>query len=412
MNTKTNNKILILGAGFAGLAASKALEKFGEVTVIAPNTSFEFFPNIHELVSGFKRLEDVRLDVRKIVEGRKQQFVQEKAVELDRENKVVTTSSGAQYDYDGLIVAMGGVNNDWGIPGVEEHAFPFKTASDCYAIGQALEELEEQAVPFSVTIVGGGVEGVEALGEILRKYGKSKNLSINVVEGENRLLPRMSGQINENILELCNGFPVSFHFGERVRQVDTHQVLLTNGVRLQSDLIIWTGGVKSHPQLEAWGLAEPKAWPQVNRFLQSEEDSDILIIGDAVDIMGGGEKQAYLALAMGQTAGHNIRSILEGKRLKAYKSKSLPSVYSFGNLSCFIVYKDFTLSGLPFAGLKETIYQLNMAMIQDVCSRPGQLPNTVGRGINGTLSSLDTFLRSPRPLFSRFNIGFSFPKLY
>ena len=104
MKTKANKKdILILGAGFAGLSASKALEGFDHVTVIDPSPSFEFAPNIHELVSGFKKPEDLRLDTRKILEGRGQSFVQEKAVDLDEANKTVTTSSGAQYHYDCLI---------------------------------------------------------------------------------------------------------------------------------------------------------------------------------------------------------------------------------------------------------------------------------------------------------------------
>ena len=412
MNTKTNKNILILGAGFAGLTASKELGTFGKVTVIDPTSSFEFAPNIHELVSGFKSPADVRLDTRGILEGRGQEFVQEKAVELNRENKIVSTSSGTQYHYDCLIVAIGGVSNDRGVSGVKDYASLFKSASDCHAIGQKLEHLECQDSPYSVTIVGGGVEGVECLGEILRKYSGSDNLSINLVEGDSQLLSGMSHQVHQDILELCQRFSISFHFEKRVRQVEAHQVILSNGKSLPSDLTIWTGGVKFHPQLEVWGLAEPSGWPQVNTFLQSKQDSDILIIGDAVDVMGGGEKQAYLALEMGQIAGYNARSILQGKRLKAYKPKSLPSVYSFGNLSCFIVYKGFSLSGLPFAGLKEAIYQLNMASMQDACARPEKLIDTLDRGLNGAIGSFHSIIESPIPLFSRFSIGFFIPTIF
>ena len=411
MNRTTDKKILILGAGFAGLSASRQLQDFADVTVIAPNASFEFFPNIHELVSGFKSPEDLRLDIREIVEGRRQEFVLERAVHLDRENQVVSTSSGDQYPYDYLIVAMGAVNNDWGIPGVQEYTYPFKTASDCYAIGQKLEDLEDQDSPYSVTIVGGGVEGVEALGEILRKYGKSTNLTVSLVEAQGQLLPNLSGQIHQKILKLCLDFPVSFHFGKRVQQIEGREVALSDGKYLESDLVIWTGGVKSHPKVKSWGLTDRSGWPPVNDFLQSEEDANILIIGDSVDVMGGGEKQAYLALEMGKIAGQNIRSILNETPLKAYKPKSLPSVYTFGNLTCFIVYKGIALSGLPFAGLKEAIYQLNMASMQDVCSRPTQLIGAAGRGVNGALSIVNSFLQSPIPFFSKFRIRLSAQKI-
>jgi NADH dehydrogenase len=404
---KANQKILILGAGFAGLAASKYLEGFGDVTVMDPNPSFEFSPNIHELVSGFKSPEDVRLDTQKILERRKQRFVLDKAVELDRENKMVTTGSGDQYPYDCLIVAIGGVTNDHGVPGVQEYSYPFKTAADCHTIGQRLADLERQESSYSVTIVGGGVEGVESLGEILRKYGRSEKLRVHLVEAQDRLLPGISGKIHQDILKVTEAFPVSFHFGERVSQVDAQQVTLSNGQQIHSDLTIWTGGVSSHPQLETWGLSKSGGWPEVNRYLQSTLDGGILILGDAVDVMKGGEKQAYLALAMGEVAGRNVKSMLSGKRLKAYKPMNLPSVYSFGNLCCFIVYKGIALSGLPFAGLKEAIYQLNMASIQDACGRPAQLSEVVLRGYRGALNSVMSLLDSPIPLFSRYCVKLS-----
>lgn len=408
----TDKKILILGAGFAGLAASKELEGFGDVTVMDPSPHFEFAPNIHELVSGFKNPSEVKLDLHSILKSRRQGFVQEKAVELDAKNKLVRTHSGNEYPYDCLIVAIGGVNNDRGVPGVKEFAYPFKTASHCHAIGKKLKQLESQASPYSVTIVGGGVEGVESLGEILRAYGQSRNITINLIEGQQQLLPGMAGQVHQNILELCAPFPVNFHFEERVSRVEADQVVLSNNQRLASDLTIWTGGVKSHPQLEAWGLTAPEGSAQVNTYLQSEQHSDIFVIGDAIDVTGGGEKQAYLALDMGEAAAHNVRSFLRGKRLKAYKPKQLPSIYAFGNLSCFVVYKDFALSGLALSGVKEAIYQFNMASIQGIPTDSEQLTETLGRGLHGTLRSLGAFLESPIPVLSRISIDFLPPRSY
>jgi len=408
MKTKADPNILILGAGFAGLAASKELGAFGKVTVIDPSPSFEFFPNIHELVSGFKSPADLRLDIRKILKAREQEFVQEKAVALDQENRTVTTSSGTQYPYDYLIIAMGGVNNERGVPGVAAHAFPFKSVDQCHAIGQKLASLEKQRSPYTVTIVGGGVEGIEALGEILRAYSSSTHLSIHLIEGGNQLLPGMPSQVHRHILKICKHFPVSFHFGKKVSQVEADKLTLSDGENLFSELVIWTGGVKSHPQLEAWGLAAPNIPPQVNSFLQSQYDPNILIIGDAIDVTGGGEKQAYLALEMGQVAGHNARSILTGAKLKTYQPQNLPSIYSFGNLNCFIIYKGLVLSGLPFASLKETIYQVNMASIQGLCERPETFIDTFERAVNGTIGSLNSVLTSPVSLLRRFRIKFSY----
>ncbi|MEM6297416.1 MAG: FAD-dependent oxidoreductase [Bacteroidota bacterium] len=401
--------ILILGAGFAGLTASKELAGFGNVTIIDPSPYFEFFPNIHELVSGFKSLEDLRLDLRKIVESRGQTFVQEKAISLDRKNKQVHTESGDSYHYDCLIVAIGGVSNNHGVAGVDEFTYPFKTAAECHAIGERLRHLESKGRPYQITIVGGGVEGIESLGEILRTYGGSNRISINLVEGRDRLLPGMAPQVHQSILKICQDFPVKFHFEQRVDKVEAEQLTLSNQEVLPSDLTIWTGGVKSHPQLESWGLAASNSSAKVNSFLQSEKSDDILVIGDAIDVNGGGEKQAYLAIEMGEVAAQNARAMMKGKSLKRYKPTNLPAVYSFGNLNCFIVYKDFALSGLAFAGLKEAIYQLNMTSIQGIPTRADQVTEVISRGINGTVSSLYSFFDSPVPLLSRVSVELLHP---
>jgi len=408
MKSKNNPKILIIGGGFAGLAASKELGAFGDVTVIDKNPSFEFAPNIHELVSGFKAPAEVRLDIQEIVGRRGQKFVQEKVVDIDRENRHVTTSAANTFNYDYLIISIGGISNDRGVPGVEEHSYPFKSAAQCYTIGKKLFSLEDKGLSYTVTIVGGGVEGIESLGEILRRYRKSKHLSVRLIEAENQLLPGMPGKVNQDILKICQNFPVSFHFRETVSQVDEDSITLSDGKTLHSDITIWTGGVRSNPQLEKWGLAEKGAWPQVNRFLQSSQDSNIFIIGDSVDAAGGGEKQAYLALEMGQITAKNVKSIFKGHQPSVYTPKELPSVYTFGNLNCFVIYKGLVFSGLPFSGLKEAIYQLNMANIQGICEQPDQIKDIFERVLNGSVNSLQSFIEAPISLISKFGIDVSY----
>jgi len=145
-----------VGAGFAGLAAARCLDRRHTVTVIDRSVSFEWLPNIHELLSGAKRPADLRLPTRRLV-----------------------TRAGHRHV---RIVAVGGVNDTYGVRGADRRAMPFKSVADCAAIGRRLAALARQREERSVVIVGGGLEGIEALGEILRRFRARGSLRVSVVE--------------------------------------------------------------------------------------------------------------------------------------------------------------------------------------------------------------------------------------
>lgn len=403
MNPSPN--IVITGAGFAGLAASRALCGSSKVTVIDPNPTFEFLPNIHELVSGLKSPADLRLDTAEIVTGRKQEHVKEKVMAINREQRTVTTDHGRTFPYDTLILSVGGVNHDRGVEGVDEHAFAFKSAADCQAIGQRLRDLENIGQDFSVVIVGGGAEGVETLGEILRKYGNNRHITVKVVEAGAHLLPQTTDKVSKKIRELCQGYAVEFYFNKPLTKVEADKVHLADGQVLESELTVWTGGVKVNPLLRDAGLIEAGAeWPVVQPTLQSMQDAHILIIGDSVEIAGKGEKQAYHALAMGKVAGENAKRLHNGKDLEVFDAAQYPSVYSFGNLSCFVVYKDQVLAGLPLAKLKEAIYQFNMGTVQDPFREPFYLSRAIARAMKGYASLSRSLLETPLTWFDLLSV--------
>lgn len=401
---KAKKHIIIIGANFAGLNAAREVGSHAKVTLIDPNPWFEFFPNIHELLSGVKTPEDLRLDRGQLIREMGHTWKQDRVVELKPDENKVITADGTVLTYDACVFAIGGVNDYHGVKGAAEHSLPFKSVEECERIGKGYQALQDNGQPFTVVIAGGGSEGVEALGELLRK--RTPKMQVHLVEARDRLLPAQSEKAHKEILRICKRLPVEFHFNTRITQVDDRKVVLSDGREVASDLTIWTGGVKPHPLLHASGISkDPGKWAPVKRNLQSEYYDNIFVTGDAADLPGPDSKQAYFALETGTLAGRNVVRMLKGAYLFPYEPVERPALYSFGNLTTFLLYRDFVLAGRPLAAMKEGIYQKSMLDVRGIgaCNHLEEAYDRILKGlIDSPGSLLNTFLSLFTPPFDLF----------
>ena len=127
-----------MGANVAGLAAAQHLDGRYAVSVIDRSPWFEWLPNIHELLSGVKRPADLRLPRARLVKRAGHRFVRAEVVRIDSSASAVVTSTGRRFPFDACIVAVGGVDETFGVPGAERHALSFKSVDDCAEIGRRL----------------------------------------------------------------------------------------------------------------------------------------------------------------------------------------------------------------------------------------------------------------------------------
>lgn len=392
--------VVIVGASFAGLSAAAQLPPEVEVTLIDPNPFFEFLPNIHELISRYKKGEELQLGKKEIIEGMGHRLIVDRVISIDRDAKVLQMEHGGAISFDSCLLTIGGVNNTRGVPGVDAYTFPFKSVAQCDAIGKQLQTLSLRNTPFSVGIVGAGVEGLEALGEILRAYRESP-IQIHLIERNPGFTIPTAEKIGKEVCRLCADLPIGFHFNRSVKEVKSDALLLDNGQKLAVDLCIWTGGVQVHPMLrEAGLLAKEDEWAPVNEYLQSVYGADIFIAGDSVSVPGAEEKQGYYALAMGEIAGKNLLRHLHGESLLPYHPQAYPSIYSFGDLSCFVSWKTYAIAGFPLASAKESLYQYNMAQMQHPDSLESCSEVAV-RSLTGLWSLAFSYLYSPLSIFQK-----------
>ncbi len=360
----TSKRVVVVGANFGGLACAMALPRGLDVTVVDASPHFEFLPNIHELISEVKTPELLRLARERLISRLGHRFLLDSVTRIDAAGRAVHTASGRSLPFDACVVAAGGVNNTYGLPGVERHTRPFKTVADCEAIGRRLRDLASSGKALSVVIVGGGLEGVEALGEILRKYRHLSQLEVHLVEREQQLVPGSPSALGREIEQRCQPHPVHFHKGHGVKSVTKTRVTLTSGQVLRSDMTLWTGGAAPSPLLFQSGLATKKgAWARVNNALQSRVHDNIFVVGDDAQLTDSVSKQAYHALAMGSHAAGNVRRFLAGSRLQDFKPGPEISLISLGDLDTYCVIGKRVIAGRALAPAKELIFQANMARL-------------------------------------------------
>jgi NADH dehydrogenase len=355
---------VIVGANFAGLSAAQRLGPKHAVTVIDRSPWFEWLPNIHELLSGVKRPADLRLPRSRLVARAGHRFVCATVTAIDAKAGRLATSDGRHFEFDACIVAVGGVHDTFGVRGADRYAMPFKTVDDCKAIGSRLAALARRRGQRSVVIVGGGLEGIEALGEILRRYRHLESLNVSVVEAGSRLLPGGPAALDAAVRAHCAGLNVRFLAKSPVTSVTRGGVRLRSGETLRSDLTIWTGGAKAPALLRESRLADKAGhWAPVTRALRSTRFDNVFVIGDAAGLPRPLGKQAYYAMQMGACAAENVRRALAGRALRDFKPSPKPMLIAFGDLDAFLVSGRSVIASPALAAAKEMVFQVTMAQI-------------------------------------------------
>ncbi len=391
-------RVAIVGGIFAGLCAAQALGRAHSVSLFDPTNDFEFLPNIHELISRHTRPQHLRLSRPTLLARHGIHFVQDRVTGLDLAAGCLTTGSGREHSWDACVVAVGAVNQTSGVPGAGQHAMPFKSVADCEAIRQRLEHLLSRGQSLRLVVVGGGLEGVEALGELLRRLRGQKGWQIDLVDGRARLLEEAPAVLDSVVRQHCASMPVRFRLRSRVQQVHQHSIELADGVCLPSDLTLWTGGGEAPDLLLAAGLsAERGRWAAVSATLQAPNRSNVFVVGDAAELPEPLAKQGYHAMDMGRLAARNIEAVVHGLPPRAFATAYKPMVISFGDLDTWVVFGQRVLAGVSLSVLKEGILETTLARLDPPRHAQG-LIGLVRRAGDGLEGLFRTFTNSPGSL--------------
>jgi len=375
------HRVVIVGGGAGGLELATRLgdtlgkRGMADVTLIDKHRTHVWKPKLHEIAAGSMDLSAHEVDYLAQAHWHRFRFRLGELTGIDRarrevqvapymddEGRLVTPARA--FGYDTLVVAIGSLSNDFGTPGVREHALRLESKADAQRFHQrmvnACIRAHAQATPLRpeqlhVAIIGAGATGVELAAELHRTtrevvaYGldrvdAEKDIQVSVIEAADRVLPALPPRMSAATEALLRKLGVDVHTSAKVAEVLPEGVRLADGRTLPAELVVWAAGVKAADFMKDIAGLETNRSNQlaVLPTLQTTRDGDIFAIGDcaACDWPEANDGKGGLvpprAQAAHQQASHvaaQIRRRLGGKALKPYRYRDFGSLVSLGEFS-------------------------------------------------------------------------------
>jgi NADH dehydrogenase len=373
------HQVVIVGGGAGGLELATRLgDKFGRkgqaaISLVERSRTHFWKPHLHEIAAGSMDLGTYELNhlAQSYWHGYNYRFGE--VVSIDREKRQVITAPYVDehgeeliapriFHYDTLVISVGSLTNDFGVPGVKEHAIALETPEQAVRFHRrmvnACIRAHAQHTPFrpgqlTVAIIGAGATGVELAAELhntaraLVSYGldridPEKDIRIVVIEAAPRILPAAPERISAGATRLLEKIGVEIKTQATVAEVMADGIRLANGEMIASELVVWAAGVKAPEMLKDFGGLESNRINQllVLPTLQSTRDENIFVIGDCAACQWEGKPAGVMvpprAQAAHQQAQHmfkQIRARLRGQPLRPWRYRDFGSLVSLGKYS-------------------------------------------------------------------------------
>ncbi len=370
-------RVVIIGGGFAGLEAAKALgDAPVRVTLLDRRNHHTFQPLLYQVATCALAPAQIAAPLRSVVreQSNTEVFLAE-ARQIDLKNQSILTDD-IVFDYDYLILAVGARHSYFGHDEWEKFAPGLKAVEDALEIRQrmlaafelaekATDEAERRAA-LTFVIVGGGPTGVEMAGAIkeigtysmtedFRHFDPAKARVI-ILEGSPRVLGAFAEDLSESARRQLEEIGVEVRTGTRVTGVDEFGVI-ANGERIESRTVIWAAGNAASPLLRTLGSDAPldKAGRAiVNPDLSIPGHPNVFVLGDAANFshQGGTPLPGLSPVAMqqGRCAAANIRHLVAGGQATPFHYFDKGSMATIGRARAIAevfptIFKRLHLSG-------------------------------------------------------------------
>ncbi|MFT7839972.1 FAD-dependent oxidoreductase [Saccharothrix sp. BKS2] len=314
--------IVVIGAGYAGLAAAKLAARWTDARVTLVNERDRFVERVrlHQLAAG-QRLRE--LPLADLLGGTGVELVVDRVTGIDADTRQVRLTGGA-LTYDRLVYALGS-RTDLGVPGAAEHAHSVSTAEDAEALAGALRTAR------AVTVVGGGLTGIEAAAELAESR---PDLAVLLVTG-GRFGAALSVKGARHVRAAFDRLGVRMRDHATVAEVRADGLLLGTGEHLPADAVVWTAGFRV-PELarEAGFEVDAHGRLVVDETLASVSHPEVVGVGDAAAIRRPDGLELRMACATGlptaQQAVRALASRLAGREPRPVRFRYVNQCVSLG----------------------------------------------------------------------------------
>ena len=359
-------KVVVLGAGFGGLTAAKALDSIADVTLVDRHNFQTFLPLLYQVSTAGLAADHIAHPIRGALRKTKIKFRMGSPLTIDHKNKSVKLDSSEVLEFDYLVVALGSATNDFGVRGVAEHALGMKSVSEALEIRSSIlrrfEDLcrFEDDTKFSITVVGGGPTGVEMAGAIaeLKKgplksdYARAaENISVNLVEAGPRLIPSFSPLLSTRTKRDLEKLGVNVLLNTSVNEVKPRTIVLGDKSNLPSEVTIWAAGVTGEPVMKKLNLPIVNGRIAIEPTLQVTNYPYIFAIGDIAGAKGSDGRflpmVAPVAMQQGRFLKTQITNLLANKPLSPFKYRDKGSMATIGRHKAVVEVGPLKLAGIP-----------------------------------------------------------------
>ena len=362
-------KVVILGGGFGGLAAARALYKTAEVTVVDRHNYQTFLPLLYQVSTAGLAADHVAYPIRGALRKTSVKFRMGSPLSIDHKNKEVKLDSSEVLQFDHLIVALGSTTADFGIPGVSEFTLGMKSVHEALTIrAEIMRRFEdlcrfEDETRLAITVIGGGPTGVEmagAIAELIRGPLKSDQkqaaaqIDITIIEAGERLLPTFSPTLSKRTKKDLEKLGVKVLVGSPVAGVEHRKITLRDKQVLPSEITIWAAGVKGSDAMAQLSLPIAGNRVVVEPTMQVKNYPNIWALGDIAGALGKDGSPlpmvAPVAIQQGKFIAKQIARLSSSKELKEFKYLDKGSMATIGRNKAVVEVKGIKLSG-PIAWL-------------------------------------------------------------
>ncbi|MGZ6969618.1 MAG: NAD(P)/FAD-dependent oxidoreductase [Acidimicrobiia bacterium] len=352
-------RVVIVGAGFGGISAARALARAPlDVTIVDQHNFHTFSPLLYQVATAGLAPDDIAPNVRGIVQSDLNIEARMATVHgVDFERREVLVDEGPSIPYDYLVLAAGAVSSDFGVPGVAEHSISLKTLADATTLRSAVLSRFEAASAdpslvddgtLTFVVAGGGPTGVELCGALAELFAKVlakdfKQLDVGrarviLVEMTDHLLGPFSSKSQVEALVELERRGVEVRLGTTITSVSATEVRFADGPPIATRTVIWAAGVKASPLGASLGLATTKRGEvEVHRDLTVPGRPEVFVIGDLAAAEGRDgtpyPQLAPVAMQAGrQTAANIVRRTL-GKPTRPFHYRDKGIMATIGRRS-------------------------------------------------------------------------------
>ncbi|WP_320777394.1 NAD(P)/FAD-dependent oxidoreductase [Streptomyces sp. CRN 30] len=382
MNTVTRPRILVVGAGFAGVECVRRLERKlspheAEITLVTPFAYQLYLPLLPQVASGVLTPQSVAVSLRRSSKYRTR-IIPGGAIGVDLKSKVCVvrtiTDRIVNEPFDYIVLSPGSITRTFDIPGLTDNAFGMKTLAEAaYVRDHVITQLDladasddpaERAARLQFVVVGGGYAGTETAACLQRltcaavkRYPRLDPdlIKWHLIDIAPKLMPELGDKLGRSALEILRGRGIEISLGVSIEKAGPEEVTFTDGRVIPTRTLIWTAGVAASPLIATLGAETVKGRLAVTSEMCLPDHDGIFALGDAAAVPDLAKGQdgavcpptAQHAMRQGTHVADNVIAALRGQPLRPYVHKDLGLVVDLGGADAVSKPLGVELKGLP-----------------------------------------------------------------